>query len=99
VQRGCLPWASSCINRRTGEGVRSRQIHETNTANLLKIIEAKRKKKTPKLEVQEVEADSKVLDLMERLRESLGQAGKGTTAAKKTTPARKAKGTKRKKAA
>lgn len=68
-------------------------------ANLLKIIAAKRKKKTPKLQVQEVEADEKVVDLMERLRASLGQAGagaktrragaKGRSAGKSTKPARK----------
>jgi DNA end-binding protein Ku len=44
-------------------------------ANLLEIIEAKRKKTKPELEVQELEADAKVVDLMERLRRSLGQAG------------------------
>jgi DNA end-binding protein Ku len=46
-------------------------------ANLQALIEAKRKNKTPDLERQEVEADSNVVDLMERLRRSLGQkAGK-----------------------
>ena len=51
------------------------------------------------LQVQEVEADTKVVDLMERLRASLGQAGKkasGRSAtARKTKRVRKAKGTKR----
>jgi DNA end-binding protein Ku len=42
-------------------------------ANLQKLIEAKQKDKTPDLERQEVEADSNVVDLMERLRRSLGQ--------------------------
>lgn len=45
-------------------------------ANLLKIIEAKRKNRTAKLVRQEVETDDKVVDLMERLRASLGQAAK-----------------------
>jgi DNA end-binding protein Ku len=44
-------------------------------ANLMKIIEAKRKNRTPKLQRQEMEADSNVVDLMERLRASLGQPG------------------------
>ncbi len=45
-------------------------------ANLLKIIEAKRKNRTAKLVRQEVETDDKVVDLMERLRASLGQSAK-----------------------
>jgi len=44
-------------------------------ANLMKIIEAKRRNREPELERQEMEADSNVVDLMERLRRSLGQAG------------------------
>jgi DNA end-binding protein Ku len=43
-------------------------------ANLLKIIQAKQDREKPDLEVQSVEADSKVIDLMERLRRSLGHA-------------------------
>jgi DNA end-binding protein Ku len=43
-------------------------------ANLLTIIEAKARHRTPKLEAQPVEADAKVIDLMERLRKSLGKA-------------------------
>ena len=43
-------------------------------ANLMKIIEAKRTRQKPELERQEPEADAKVVDLMERLRRSLGQA-------------------------
>ncbi len=41
----------------------------------MKIIEAKRRNREPELERQEMEADSNVVDLMERLRRSLGQAG------------------------
>jgi DNA end-binding protein Ku len=93
-----LKMAQQLIDGLAGEWDPAKYTNEYR-ANLLKIIEAKRKKKTPKLEVQEVEADSKVVDLMERLRESLGQAGKGRTAATKTTRARKPKGTKRKRAA
>ena len=44
-------------------------------ANLLKIIDAKKKNRTPKLAAQHVEASADVVDLMERLRASLGQAG------------------------
>lgn len=43
-------------------------------ANLMKIIEAKQKRQKPDLERQEPEADAKVIDLMERLRRSLGKA-------------------------
>ena len=44
-------------------------------ANLMKIIEAKRRNKEPELERQEMTADSNVVDLMERLRQSLDRAG------------------------
>jgi DNA end-binding protein Ku len=49
-------------------------------ANLMKIIEAKRRRQKPDLEKQEPQADDKVVDLMERLRRSLGKAAgpKGT---------------------
>lgn len=44
-------------------------------SNLMAIIESKRKKQKPELERQEPEADAKVVDLMERLRASLGASG------------------------
>ena len=49
-------------------------------ANLMAIIEARQKRQTPELERQEPDADAKVVDLMERLRRSLGEAAgpKGT---------------------
>lgn len=47
-------------------------------ANLMKIIDAKRKRQKPELERQEIEADTKVVDLMERLRRSLGEAKSGS---------------------
>jgi len=101
-----LKMAQQLIDGLTGEWDPSKYTNEYR-ANLLKIIEAKRKKKTPKLEVQEVEADGKVVDLMQRLRDSLGQAarsggGGSRRAVAKTSPrrtARKAKTTKRRKAA
>jgi len=40
----------------------------------MQIIDAKRRNKEPELERQERSADSNVVDLMERLRRSLGQA-------------------------
>jgi len=43
-------------------------------ANLLEIIKSKQKGQKPELERQEVEADADVVDLMERLRRSLGTA-------------------------
>ena len=42
-------------------------------ANLQALIDAKRKNKAPDLERQDVEADANVIDLMERLRRSLGK--------------------------
>jgi DNA end-binding protein Ku len=62
-------------------------------ANLLKIIEAKRKNRTAKLVRQEVETDDKVVDLMERLRASLGQAGAAGAAPKARTASKKKKTT------
>lgn len=44
-------------------------------ANLFEIIEARRKRQKPALEKQEVKPGAEVVDLMERLRQSLGQAG------------------------
>jgi DNA end-binding protein Ku len=56
-------------------------------ANLLSIIEAKRKRQKPELERQEPKADSKVVNLMERLRMSLDQApGRKQTARRRLTP-------------
>jgi DNA end-binding protein Ku len=43
--------------------------------NLMAIIEAKRKHHQPKIHEQELPADSNVVDLMERLRKSLGKPG------------------------
>jgi DNA end-binding protein Ku len=61
-------------------------------ANLMRIIEGKRKKQKPELERQEADAGPKVVDLMERLRQSLGQAGRGkrrTAARAAARPAKK----------
>jgi DNA end-binding protein Ku len=59
--------------------------------NLMEIIEAKRKRQKPELERQEPEADAKVVDLMERLRRSLGQAAGAKPSVKKRTAARSSK--------
>jgi DNA end-binding protein Ku len=67
-------------------------------ANLQKLIAAKRRNKAPDLERQEVEADANVVDLMERLRRSLGTkagarpevARAGRRGRKGTAPARAA---------
>lgn len=57
-------------------------------ANLLRIIDAKRRNTTPELERQEAETDSNVVDLMERLRRSLaGTAGTRKGARTKKTAA------------
>jgi DNA end-binding protein Ku len=44
--------------------------------NLIAVIEAKRKNRRAKLEAPEEPSDQKVVDLMERLRRSLGQSGR-----------------------
>jgi DNA end-binding protein Ku len=106
-----LKMAGQLIDGLSGDWDPAKYTNEYR-ANLLKIIEAKKKNKTPKLQVQEVEADSKVVDLMERLRASLGQAGGGKSggtarsagAAKrgaraKATKSKGTRGSKRKKVA
>ena len=59
--------------------------------NLMRVIKAKMKGKEAKLVADERPRDSNVIDLMERLRESLGQSGNGRT--KKTVVRSKAKKT------
>lgn len=76
--------ANQLIEGLTGDWQPEKYTNEYR-ANLLKIIDAKRKNRTPKLQRQEVEADSNVIDLMERLRASLGQTQGGKRTA---TPAR-----------
>jgi len=63
-------------------------------ANLMAIIEAKRKRQKPELERQEPKANSNVVNLMERLRQSLGQAP-----GRKQTTGRRAKAKRSKHAA
>jgi DNA end-binding protein Ku len=65
--------AGQLIEGLTGDWKPEKYTNEYR-ANLMKIIEAKRKNRTPKLQRQEMEVDSNVVDLMERLRASLGQA-------------------------
>jgi DNA end-binding protein Ku len=59
--------------------------------NLMRVIKAKMKGKEAKLVADERPRDSNVIDLMERLRESLGQSANGRT--KKTAARSKAKKT------
>jgi len=47
--------------------------------NLMRVIKARMKGKEAKLVADERPRDSNVIDLMERLRESLGQSGNGRT--------------------
>jgi DNA end-binding protein Ku len=75
-----LKMAQQLIDGLTGEWDPEKYTNEYH-ANLMKIIEAKRKHKTPRLQTQHVQADEKVVDLMERLRASLGQAPSRKTAA------------------
>lgn len=69
-----LKMARQLIDGLTGEWKPEKYTNEYRE-NLMKIIEAKRTHKTPRLETQHAETDDKVVDLMERLRASLGQAG------------------------
>jgi DNA end-binding protein Ku len=69
-----LKMARQLIDGLTGDWDPAKYTNEYR-ANLLKIIDAKKKGKEPKLEAQEMETDANVVDLMERLRQSLGQAG------------------------
>ena len=62
-------------------------------SNLRKIIRAKMKGKTAKLPEREESADTGVLDLMSKLRASLDQGGSRKSAAKKTTPTKRAAST------
>ena len=68
-----LKMAGQLVDSLTAEWDPEKYTNEYR-ANLMKIIEAKRKKKAPKLEAQRMEADDKVVDLMERLRASLGKS-------------------------
>jgi len=52
--------------------------------NLMRVIKAKMKGKEAKLVKDERPRDSNVIDLMERLRASLGQSGNGRIKIKKT---------------
>ena len=67
------------------------QYTDEYRANLMKIIKAKMKGKEPKLTEHVEPQQAEVVDLMERLRQSLEGAGGGRTSAKK--PARAAKKT------
>jgi DNA end-binding protein Ku len=60
-------------------------------ANLMAIIEARRKRQTPELERQEPETSAEVVDLMERLRQSLekGKRRGGRKAATKSSSTRR----------
>jgi DNA end-binding protein Ku len=74
------------------------QYTDDYRANLMKIIQAKRKGKEARLEAPEEEQPAKVVDLMERLRSSLeGAGGKGRAArpARKTGARRTKKQTRR----
>jgi DNA end-binding protein Ku len=94
--------AGQLIEGLTGEWQPEKYTNEYR-ANLLKIIEAKRKNRTPKLQRQEMEADSNVVDLMERLRASLGQAqatkGRAGTTRAHAKRTAKSKGSSRRRAA
>lgn len=67
-------------------------------ANLMAIIEARRKRQKPELERQDPETSAEVVDLMERLRHSLEKGQRGT-GRKSTKPATTKRKTARKRAA
>jgi DNA end-binding protein Ku len=84
-----LKMAEQLIDGLTGEWDPEKYTNEYR-ANLLKIIDAKKKNRAPrKLEAQHVEADAQVVDLMERLRASLGQAGGARKSARRSRAARR----------
>src|SRR5262249_23464029 len=64
--------------------------------NLMRIIDGKMKGKKVELEVPEERHDSNVINLMERLRASLGQTAKGPTRGKPRRSATKRTGKARK---
>ena len=77
------------------------QYKDDYQENLMRVIKAKMKGKEPKLISDERPRDSNVIDLMERLRASLGQSGTGTakkaaTRAKARKPAARARKQRRK---
>jgi len=74
-----LKMAQQLVDGLAGEWNPEKYTNEYR-ANLLKIIEAKRKNRTPRLEAQHAEASADVVDLMERLRASLGQTATGRRA-------------------
>ena len=70
------------------------QYTDEYRANLMKIIKARLKGKTPKLEEHEEPRQAEVVDLMERLRRSLeGASAQGQRGAKKSAKATKARAT------
>jgi DNA end-binding protein Ku len=79
VKAAELKMAQQLIGSLAGDWDPAKYTNEYR-ANLLKIIDAKKKHRTPKLEVQHAEADDKVVDLMERLRASLGGASAARSA-------------------
>jgi DNA end-binding protein Ku len=94
-----LKMAQQLVEGLAGEWDPTKYTNEYR-ANLLKIIEAKKKHRTPTLEAQRVEAGADVVDLMERLRASLGQTAPGRSrGARRTKPAASGSRTKRKRAA
>ena len=81
-----LEMAEQLIGNLAGPFDPSRYTDEYR-ANLMKIIRAKMKGKKPTLrEADNEPADAKVLDLMERLRASIGQGPKSTAAQSKSAP-------------
>lgn len=74
------------------------QYTDQYRANLMKIIKAKLKGREPDLEVEEEPRSAEVVDLMERLRQSLQQAG-GTKKQAKSGPKKAAARGKKRKAA
>jgi len=73
------------------------QYHDQYTANLLAIIKSKAKGKTARLSMPgPAQPKGEVVDLMEKLRESLGQAGRKRPARAPRAAARRARGGARK---
>ena len=88
VRKPELDMAKALVNSLASEW-KPEKYTDQYRENLMRIIQSKAKGKHIELEAEEEPRQAEVVDLMERLRKSLGQAGRGKTAAR-AAKARKA---------
>jgi DNA end-binding protein Ku len=96
IRKNELDMAKALVNSLAAEWKPSKYTDEYRD-NLMRVIRAKVKGKKVDLEPATERRDTKVVDLMERLRQSLAQSG-GTKARGTKAPARRAKGTAKRRA-